>query len=81
MDTLPRTLAAALPPGPYGPARQSGGSAGRTRVSPWLIELLDGPPLSASAVVLATEAHAAARLVDGFDPDLRNGSAIRTPRR
>jgi oxygen-dependent protoporphyrinogen oxidase len=42
-------------------------------VSPWLVELLDGPPLSASAVVLATEAHAAARLVDGFDPDLAQG--------
>ena len=39
-------------------------------VSPWLVELLDGPPIEADAVVLATEAHAAARLVDGFDPEL-----------
>ena len=39
-------------------------------VSPWLVELLDGPPIEADAVVLTTEAHAAARLIDGHDPDL-----------
>ena len=38
--------------------------------SPWLVELLDGPPIEAGAVVLATEAHASARLLDGVDPDL-----------
>jgi oxygen-dependent protoporphyrinogen oxidase len=42
-------------------------------LSPWLVELLDGPPISASAVVLATEAHASARLVDGIDPELAQG--------
>src|SRR5262249_18161989 len=39
-------------------------------VSPWLVELLDGPPLEADAVILATEAHAAARLLDAQDPSL-----------
>ena len=37
-------------------------------VSPWLIELLDGPPLEADAVIVATEAHAAARFLDSQDP-------------
>ena len=40
-------------------------------VSPWLVELLDGPPLEADAVVVATEAHAAARFLDAQDPALR----------
>ena len=70
MDTLPRTLAAALPPGTVRTSTAVRRISRPDPVSPWLIELLDGPPLSASAVVLATEAHAAARLVDGFDPDL-----------
>ena len=39
-------------------------------VSPWLVELLDGPPLEADAVVVATEAHAAARFLDAQDPAL-----------
>ncbi|HMB03433.1 MAG TPA: protoporphyrinogen oxidase [Isosphaeraceae bacterium] len=76
MDTLPRTLAAALPEG----AVRTGAAVRRvSRIdpgSPWVVELLDGPPIEASAVVLATEAHAAARLVDGFDPDL--ASRLRT---
>jgi oxygen-dependent protoporphyrinogen oxidase len=70
MDTLPRTLAAALPEGTV----RTGAAVRRlSRTdpgSPWIVELLDGPPIEASVVVLATEAHAAARLVDGFDPDL-----------
>ena len=70
MDTLPRALAAALPPGRSGPAPRSAGSSRPDPVSPWLVELLDGPPIEAGAVVLATEAHASARLLDGFDPDL-----------
>jgi oxygen-dependent protoporphyrinogen oxidase len=70
MDTLPRTLAAALPPGTVRTGTAVRRISRPDPVSPWLIELLDGPPLSASAVVLATEAHASARLVDGFDPDL-----------
>ena len=70
MDTLPRTLAAALPPGTVRTSTAVRRISRPDPVSPWLIELLDGPPLSASAVVLATEAHASARLIDGFDPDL-----------
>jgi oxygen-dependent protoporphyrinogen oxidase len=70
MDTLPRALAAALPEGTV----RTGAAVRRLSrpdpVSPWVVDLLDGPPIEASAVVLATEAHAAARLVDGFDPDL-----------
>jgi oxygen-dependent protoporphyrinogen oxidase len=37
---------------------------------PWKVELLDGSVLDASAVLLATEAHASARLIDGEDPEL-----------
>jgi oxygen-dependent protoporphyrinogen oxidase len=70
MDTLPRTLAASLPAGTVRTGTAVRRISRPDPASPWLIELLDGPPLSASAVVLATEAHASARLVDGFDPDL-----------
>jgi protoporphyrinogen/coproporphyrinogen III oxidase len=70
MDTLPRALAAALP---VGTVRTGAAVRRLSRTdpgSPWIVEQLDGPPIEASVVVLATEAHAAARLVDGFDPDL-----------
>src|SRR4029079_13437065 len=39
-------------------------------VSPWLVELLDGPPLEADSVVVATESHAAARFLDAQDAAL-----------
>ena len=71
MDTLPKALAAALPPGTV-----RTGTAVR-RISrpdpgkPWRVELLDGPPIEAGGVILTTEAHASARLIDGFDPELR----------
>jgi oxygen-dependent protoporphyrinogen oxidase len=70
MDTLPRALAAALPPGTVRTSTAVRRISRPDPVSPWTIDLLDGPPLTASVVVLATEAHAAARLVDGFDADL-----------
>lgn len=70
MDTLPRTLAAALPDGTVRTSTPVRRIHRPDSVSPWRIELLSGLPIEASAVVLATEAHAAARLVDGFDPDL-----------
>jgi oxygen-dependent protoporphyrinogen oxidase len=35
--------------------------------------MLDQPAIPASAVLIATEAHAAARLLDGFDPGLALG--------
>jgi oxygen-dependent protoporphyrinogen oxidase len=70
MGSLPAALAAALPAGTVRTAaavrRIWKPEAGR----PWRVELLDGPPLEAGALVLAIEAHAAARLVDGFDPEL-----------
>jgi oxygen-dependent protoporphyrinogen oxidase len=72
MDTLPRALASALPPGAVRtgtPVRRvSRGGAGRA--APWLVEPLDGPPIEADAVVVSTEAHASARLLDGADPEL-----------
>ena len=46
-------------------------------VSAWLVELLDGPPLEADAVVVATEAHAAARFLDAQDPACWRASAPR----
>ena len=70
MDTLPRALAAALPP------RTIRTESAVRRIikpeagKPWRVELLDGQPIEASAVVLTTEAHSSARLVDGFDPEL-----------
>ena len=73
MGTLPRALADALP------ARtiRTGTAVRRiSRSGPnqcWRVELLDGPPIDASGVILTTEAHASARLLDGFDPDLAQG--------
>ncbi len=70
MDMLPRALAAALAPGTVrldSPVRRltRNGAA-----SPWLVELLDGPPLEADAVIVTTEAHATARIIDMEDPGL-----------
>ena len=70
MDALPRALAAALPPGTVRTNTSVRRVSRPDPGSPWLVELLDGPPIAASAVVLTTEAHASARLLDGFDPDL-----------
>ncbi len=70
MDTLPRALAAALPP------RTIRTNTAVRRIirpeagKPWRIELLDGPPIEAGGVILTTEAHSSARLIDGFDPEL-----------
>jgi oxygen-dependent protoporphyrinogen oxidase len=70
MEALPRALAAALPPG----SLRRGAAARRVAqpdpAGPWVVEMLDGPPIEAGAVVLATAAHAAARLIDGFDSEL-----------
>jgi protoporphyrinogen/coproporphyrinogen III oxidase len=70
MDTLPQALAATLPPG----ALRTGTAVRRVSrnlpASPWVVDLLDGPPIEADAVVMATEAHASARLLDGVDPAL-----------
>jgi oxygen-dependent protoporphyrinogen oxidase len=70
MGELPAALAAALPPGTIRANTAVRRIIRNEPVSPWLVELLDGPPLEADAVVLATEAHAAARLIDAQDPGL-----------
>jgi oxygen-dependent protoporphyrinogen oxidase len=70
METLPKTLAAALPAGTVhlnAPIRRV---ARPEPGGPWVIEPLDGPPMEAEGVILATEAHASARLLDGHDPEL-----------
>ena len=68
MDTLPRALAQALPDGIIHTGTAVRRISRNEPVSPWLIELLDGPPLEADAVIVATEAHAAARFLDSQDP-------------
>jgi protoporphyrinogen/coproporphyrinogen III oxidase len=70
MDGLPRALAGSLPAGTVRTGTAVRRISRPDPGSPWLIELLDGPPLSATAIVMATEAHASARLLDRFDPDL-----------
>jgi len=70
MAVLPRTLADTLPPETIrlnAPARRVCRPTGESR---WWVELLDGHRIDASAVVLAVEAHAAARLIGGHDPSL-----------
>ncbi len=70
MEELPRALAAGLKPGTI----RLGATVrrlSRTSHGPgWLVEPLDGPAIEADAVVVTTEAHAAARLLDGRDPSL-----------
>ena len=70
MDTLPKALAAALPPGCVRTETSVRKICRNDPVSPWRVELLDGPPIDADAVVVTTEAHASARLLDGVDPNL-----------
>lgn len=70
MDALPRALASALPKGALHTDTAVRRVSRNEPASPWLVELLDGPPIEADAVVLATEAHASARLLDGVDPTL-----------
>ena len=70
MGTLPHALASALP---AGTVRTSTPVRRVVRPEPgglWRVEPLDGPPIDAAGVILATEAHASARLLDGFDPEL-----------
>jgi oxygen-dependent protoporphyrinogen oxidase len=71
LGTLTEALARSLPPGSIttsAPVRRLTRVADSGR--PWRIERLDAPPLDADAVILATEAHAAARLLDALDPEL-----------
>jgi protoporphyrinogen/coproporphyrinogen III oxidase len=70
MGELPEALAAALPPGTIRTGTTVRRIVRNEPVSPWLVELLDGPPMEADAVLLAAEAHASARLIDAQDPGL-----------
>lgn len=70
MGQLPRALAASLPAGVVRLGSAVRRLARQEPGGPWRVERLDGPPLEADAVILATEAHSAARLVDGLDPTL-----------
>ncbi len=71
MGTLTRTLAETLP---RDAARTEAPVRRISRVvdseKPWMAELLDGSVIPADAVIVTTEAHASARLLDGLDPDL-----------
>ena len=70
MGTLPGRLASSLPEGAVrtsAPVRRLSRNGSN---SPWLIELLDGPPLEADAVIVTTEAHATARMIDSADAGL-----------
>jgi oxygen-dependent protoporphyrinogen oxidase len=70
MEGLPKALAAALPTG----ALRLNASVRRVNRPDsgglWRVEPLDGPPIEAAGVIMATEAHASARLLDGHDPEL-----------
>ncbi len=70
MGTLPEALAASLPAGSIRTNTPVRRVLRPEAKGPWRVELLDGPTLDASAVVVATEAHAAARLLDTLDPAL-----------
>jgi oxygen-dependent protoporphyrinogen oxidase len=70
MDSLPVALARALPEGTVRTSTAVRRISRNEPISPWLVELLDGPPLEADAVIVATEAHAAARFLDSQDPTL-----------
>ena len=70
MDVLPNALATKLPDGTIRTNTAVRRIIRNEPVSPWLVELLDGPPIEADAVVLTTESHAAARLIDAEDPGL-----------
>lgn len=71
MGRLPEALAAALPAGTIRlstPVRRI--VRGRNGQARWNVDLLNGEQIPADAVVLSTEAHAAARLLDEQDGDL-----------
>src|SRR4051794_8413223 len=55
MDPLPKALAATLPAGSVKTNSAVRRVSRNGPVSPWLVELLDGPPVEADAVVMTTE--------------------------
>jgi oxygen-dependent protoporphyrinogen oxidase len=70
MDVLPKALADSLPAGTVRTSTAVRRIVRNEPVSSWLVELLDGPSVEADAVIVATEAHAAARFLDAQDPAL-----------
>lgn len=70
MGVLPRSLATSLPPGTVRTSSAVRRLSRNGAASPWMVELLDGPPLEADAVIVTTEAHSTARLIDMEDPGL-----------
>ena len=70
MGGLPRALADALPSGTVRTSSPVRRLSRNGAASSWLVELLDGPPLEADAVIVTTEAHATARMIDMEDPAL-----------
>ena len=70
MDALPRALATALPPGTVRTNSHVRRLSRNGAASPWMVEQLGGPPLEADAVIVTTEAHSTARLIDMEDPGL-----------
>jgi oxygen-dependent protoporphyrinogen oxidase len=70
MDALPAALAAALPAGSILTGAAVRRIARPDPTAPWRVEPLNGPPIEVDTVLIATEAHAAARLIDGHDPEL-----------
>jgi oxygen-dependent protoporphyrinogen oxidase len=70
MGTLPTAIEASLPNGVVRLNTPIRRVIRPDAAGPWRIETLDGHSYDASAVLLATEAHASARLVDVFDPEL-----------
>jgi oxygen-dependent protoporphyrinogen oxidase len=70
MDALPRALTNALPASSVRTSTAVRRLSRNGSSSPWLVELLDGPPLEADVVIITTEAHAIARMIDAQDPSL-----------
>lgn len=70
MGRLAEKLAAELPAGSVRLNTAVSGLSRDQQTGKWQVELAGGERLSADGVVLATEAHASARLVEGFDSKL-----------
>jgi protoporphyrinogen/coproporphyrinogen III oxidase len=70
MDALPQALAATLPAGCIQTASPVRRLSRNGSGSSWLVELLDGQAMEANAVIVTTEAHATARMIDAADPSL-----------
>jgi oxygen-dependent protoporphyrinogen oxidase len=70
MEALPRALAASLPAGSVRLRTSVRRITKPEPGGPWVVETLDGTPIEADGLIIATEAHASARLLDGHDPEL-----------